>query len=89
MQDLVGLALPFIADFVNKKIPYSNIRFLLSILLSIGAALLLNVDKLRGGDWNELLGKVGLIFTESQIVYRLYWKNSHARFKVFGRMQSF
>ena len=89
MQDLVGFALPFIVDVINKKFPDSPVRFIIVLLSCIGAATLLNLDKLQSGDWGEILGKVGIIFTESQIIYHLYWKDSQARFKVFGAMKSF
>ena len=89
MQDLVGFALPFIVDFVTKKTSSSVIRFVITVLSCVGAATLLNLDKLQSGEIGEILGKTGIIFTESQVVYRLYWKDSHARFKVFGEMKSF
>ena len=89
MSDLAGFALPFIVDFVNKNFSSSSVRFIITFLSCIGVAALLNMEKLQSGDWGELLGKIGLIFTESQIVYHLYWKESHLRFKTFGEMKSF
>lgn len=82
LQDLVGLILPFLIDFVNRNIANSNLKFLVSMVACAGVAVLLNLDKLQSGSFEELLGKAGLIFTEAQVVYKLYWEKSQIRAKM-------
>lgn len=84
VQNYSGLAMPAIIDFVNQKVENSKVRFLISIVLSIALATLLNLDKVLASQWSELLGTVSFVFAQSQIVYKLYWENSKARAKVFG-----
>lgn len=84
MQDLVGFVLPFFVDFINKNVANSQLRFAVSLLAAAVVATVLNLDKLQSGSWEELLGKIGLVFAEAQLVYKLYWEKSAVRENVLG-----
>lgn len=84
MQNLIGLILPPLVDVINSKVANSNIRFLISIAICLVVACLSNIDKIKAGDWNSLLANAGIIFTEAQVVYKLYWDKSKVRERMFG-----
>lgn len=75
----VGLAMPPIIDIINKDVKNSKERFFVTLLVCITAGLVLRWNDLTAGNTEELLGAMGVIFMESQAVYRLYFKNSNAR----------
>lgn len=83
-QQYIGVILPPIIDGVNSRISNSKLRFLVSLLICIGAAALLNPDQLLAGDVGEFLGTSSFIFAQAQIVYNTYWKKSAARVKMYG-----
>lgn len=82
MTDLIGFVLPFFIDIINRKISNSKARFIVSMLVCAVVALLLNLDKLQSGDVGSLLGSIGIIFTEAQLVYKAYWEKSKIRAKL-------
>lgn len=86
--DLVGVLIPPIVEILNKDIPEEKAtkRFLVSILVCFIAAMILRWDQLMAGSATQLLTSFGLIFTESQVVYRLYFKDSFIRHKLQERL---
>ena len=75
----VGLAMPPIIDIINKDVKNSKERFFVTLLVCISAGIVLRWNDLTAGNTEELLGAMGIIFIESQAVYRLYFKNSNVR----------
>jgi hypothetical protein len=80
-----GPILPVLIDYLNQYIPDARARFLVSVLVCISITSLLNLDKLITGDWAGLIGTIGLVFTQAQIMYKLYWEKSDARVAIYGR----
>lgn len=82
MQNLIGLILPVVIDFINKNIKDSKIRFGVSLAICAVVALVLNIDQFTSGEWGNLLEKISLVFMQAQIVYHTYWQNSQLREKI-------
>lgn len=86
MQNLIGFLLPPVIDLVNTKVVNSNLRFILSMVISAVVALVLNpqlatdlLAGVNGGSVELLLKEVSLIWVEAQVVYKLYWEKSQPR----------
>lgn len=79
MTDLIGLVMPFFIDYINRNIANSSVRFVISLVSCLIVAALLNLQKLTGGDVSGVLASAGIIFTEAQAVYKLYWDKSQLR----------
>lgn len=81
---LVGFILPPFIDVVNKRVESAKMRFFISLIVSLIAAVAITYPSLSIGDVNGLLVALTIVFTEAQIVFSLYWKDSEAR----GRLQA-
>lgn len=79
MTDLIGFVMPFFIDFVNGKIVDSKVKFAVSLLSCIAVAVVLNLNKLLANDVGSVLTSAGIIFSEAQIAYKLYWEKSQLR----------
>lgn len=79
MENLIGFILPPIIDLINKRVPKSNLRYIISLLVCLIIAAVLNVKELQFGNSESFLVSFGLIFGEAQTVYKLYWSESKAR----------
>ena len=94
--NLIGFILPPVIEVLNKDIPSDkkiNIglgrfsfpveeKFLATLSICLCAAAVLNIQKIAVGSPEEVITSFGLIFTESQAVYRLYFKDSWLREKI-------
>lgn len=85
--DLLGIILPPLVDFVNKDVPDEKERMLVTILVCLGAAVFTKYNSLATGDPATFMASLALIFSESQIVFKLYFKNSYVREKIQERIQ--
>lgn len=83
-QNLIGFILPPIIDLINKRFENGNVRFLLAFAVSFVVALIFNWGQVFDGNWDNVLGSIGIIFTEAQAVYKLYWRESAVRSKITG-----
>lgn len=79
MLNLIGFVLPPFIDLLNRKVPNSNLRYLISLAICLVLGALLNWQKLSVGSADGFFMSAGLIFAEAQSVYKLYWGNSGAR----------
>lgn len=79
MDNFVGFLLPPLVDVVNNHVRASWLKFVLSVLASLVVAVVLNLNKLNWFGAEEVLTSAALVFSESQIAYRLYWSESKPR----------
>ena len=86
--ELIGVLLPPVIEILNRDIPQEKQkeRFLATLAICFVVALLLKWNSLVLGNVEQLLVSFGLIFTESQAVYRLYFKDSYFRAKLKARL---
>ena len=85
MRDIIGIVLPPIIDLVNQKVASAQARFWIAMVFCVVVAFLANIEEFVNLDWNVMLGKVALIFTESQIIYKVYWEKATLRDKLFTK----
>ena len=87
--DLVGVLMPPLIEILNKDIPEEKTteRFMASLALCFVVALVLRWNELMIGSAEQVLTTFGLIFTESQIVYKTYFKDSFIRAKIKEKFQ--
>jgi hypothetical protein len=85
---VVGIIMPPLIDILNKDIPKERevSRFIATFAICFATAIVFDFNKLMYNSWGELLTTVGIIFTESQVIYRLYFKNSYLRSKMLERI---
>lgn len=78
--EFVGFAVPVIADFLNKDVKNDHERFIVTVVVCIILSVILKWNVLMGyGNPDQFVELLGIIFLESQAVYRLYFKNSVIR----------
>ena len=81
--EFAGVVVPLIADFLNRNVPkteeYARQRFFITLLTCLGMATFVKWGALQAGDPEQLLGSLAVIFTESQLMYKLYFKESAVR----------
>lgn len=73
---LIGVVLPPLIQVLNKDIPDSRMRFFMAAITCFVAAVILNWNKITLGTPDAAFIATGVIFLESETVYRLYFKNS-------------
>jgi hypothetical protein len=88
VQNQHGWFMPVVVDAVNNHIKNSRMRFVVSVLLSVVVAGLLNYDQVFSidsfSDAGVFMATVSLLFAQAQISYNLYWKKSEARKALYG-----
>ncbi len=79
-HQLIGFLLPPFVTVLNTQVSDSRAKFFMSIFVCLFVALLMNVQKLvTGTTWesvDSIFTSAMLVFSESQVVYRLYFKGS-------------
>ena len=77
---LVGFILPPLVTVLNTDVTDHKAKFLVTLVVCFFVAIFLNLGKLITGDAvssvEATLQSLLLVFTESQAVYRLYFKGS-------------
>lgn len=82
MELLVGIFLPPIIDYFNKKIVTDEEKVLVTIIICFLVACAFDWNTIQQVTWNNLLSifQLAMVLTgESMIVYKLYWKDSKVR----------
>ena len=84
MEKLLGFLMPFVVDFINKKfsIDNSKVKFSITIGLSFIIAGLFHLQELQFGDVDEFYKTAGVLFGESQLIYKMWFEKSQMRKKI-------
>lgn len=82
LTNLVGFVMPPVIDIVNRRIVNAKVRFLVSMCICVLLAVVMHAKELTSGNYAYLASTVGVIFTEAQVIYNLYWKESALRARV-------
>ena len=87
-EALFGLVLPVFIDIFNREVPKEREteRFLVTLFVCFVTAVFFNLNEILINSWAGALASFGIIFTESQAVYKLYFKESVLRSKLIERM---
>lgn len=73
--NLVGFVLPPAIQLLNKDVPDGRERFILTLIICILTGGVLHFSQLVFGNPDQALGSIALLFSESQVIYRLYFKD--------------
>lgn len=86
--NLIGVVLPPFIHILNKKLEYESdsSRFIISIMICFVVAFILKGNSLQHGSIEEMQLSFGLIFAESQAVYKLYFQDSWLKSKIDQRL---
>lgn len=76
---IIGAVLPPFIDMLNRYVKNSNVRYLISLVISIAIGAVVSYQDL---DAANVLASAGLVFGAAQSTYNLYWKNSDVRKKI-------
>lgn len=76
---LAGVILTPFVDFLNRDVPDGQERFIVAAMTCLVAAALINWRQLVNGSPEMVAASFFIIFTESQTVFRLYFKTSLLR----------
>jgi hypothetical protein len=82
IPDLVGFVVPVFVEFINKNIKNDNARFIMTILVCLIVSALLKLQSLSMGSVDNFFQSAILIFSESQIIFKLYFKDSYVRMRI-------
>lgn len=87
---LTGFVLPPLVDFINKDVKSDNTKFIISMVVCALWAILLDWNQLQSGTVTDtqLIQDAGLIWIESQALFKLYFQNSWLRGKLQGMLGS-
>lgn len=80
--ELAGFILPPVVDYLNKDVPNEFERFIVTILICLFTAVLTKWNLLVLGSPNAVFETATVIFFESQVVFKLYFKNSYLRYMI-------
>lgn len=80
--ELVGLVLPPFIDYLNREVPNENERFLVAVMVCVAVAVLTKWSNLQSGSATEVMTTASIIFLQSQVIFKLYFKNSFIREKL-------
>ena len=86
--DLVGFALPPVVEFLGRDVKRENEKFWLTMMVCLLAGVLLKWNQLVAGDPEQVIIWGAIVFAQSQIVFKTYFKDSRLRqeiqhFKLF------
>lgn len=79
---VIGLFLPVLIDFINKKVTDTKARYVISLVTCLVVALLVNWQEFVNKDVGAVLASAGTIFVTATSVYKLYWEQSTLRSKI-------
>ena len=84
LGNLLGFIIPFVVDFINTKagIENSKVKFGISLAISFVIAGVLHIGELQFGNVDEFFKTSGILFSESQALYKLYFEKSQLREKI-------
>jgi hypothetical protein len=79
---LIGIIIPPLVEVINKDVKSQNERFLVTVVVCFLAAVFLKWNDIVYGSFADVLTSFGIVFTESQVVYKLYFRDSAIRYKI-------
>lgn len=76
---MVGIILPPFIEILNKDIKRESERYLVAILVCVVCAIMIHWEQLVSGNPAQAALVAGLIFAESQTIFKLYFAKSKMR----------
>lgn len=85
---LVGFILPPLVEVLNRDVSNPKERLIVSLLTCFVVAVTLHWREIAYGSPEQVLAFSGIIFTESQLTFKLYFADSWAREKIQQKVGS-
>lgn len=82
MQNFVGFLLPPAIDYINRYITDSRLKFAVTLLICLVVGAIIHLGDLTWGNIDAILSSSAIVFSEAQVVYKLYWKDSSVRNRI-------
>lgn len=79
---LVGFIMPLVVEVLNKDIKKEEERYIVAVLACFLIAVALHWNDIASGEPGRFVTYVGLIFLESNTLFKLYFANSGLRGKI-------
>lgn len=79
---LIGIPMVMLVDFLNKDVKSEKGRFFIAGTACLFAGMLLHASDVLYGSPAEVLQTATIIFAESQIVFKFYFKDSWIRWQL-------
>jgi len=83
---LAGVLLPPLVTILNRDVPDSRARFLVATMTCLITGAILDWKQIAYGTPEKAVESIGIIFLESQAVYRLYFKGSYVEQQIQERI---
>jgi len=84
---LAGVIIPPIVDWLNREVHSEQEKFIVTLLVCGVFAVAFKWNELMMGSSDQIFSSFTLIFIESQIVYKLYFKSSGLRVAFLDRIK--
>lgn len=84
MTQFIGFILPPVVDLINTYVPNKKLRFWIALFVCSVLGYLVNIEKIK--TLEDLALNAGLIFTQAQITYSMYWDKSDVRYEMQNKM---
>lgn len=81
---LVGFVLPVVVDYLNKDVPNERERFLVTVFVCLVTGTLLKWHDIAYGSPEAAVASTSIVFLESQVIYRTYFKTAWLRGKLLS-----
>lgn len=79
---LVGFVMPPFVEIVNKDVKTEEERYIVAVLVCGFAAVVLHWHQIAYGSPEQVVAYAGIIFLESNTLFKLYFANSWFRGKI-------
>lgn len=79
---LVGFIIPPFVELLNKEVDNERERFIVTLLACMAAGAVLHWSEIKVGSVDQAIQSISIIFIESQVVFKLYFKSSYFRQKL-------
>lgn len=79
---LLGQLVPYAIDVINRYIPNSRLRFLVSVLYCLGVGVIISYEQLNFVTIESTLDTGVIVFTSAKFAYEMYYKQSQVHHKL-------
>lgn len=80
--ELIGFILPPFVEWLNREVPTGTERFIVTLLVCLIVSIILKWDNIVYGTPEQVAATFGILFVQSQLIFRLYFKNSWLKQKI-------
>lgn len=83
---LVGFVMPPFVEVLNRDVKGKGAQAVIAFLACFLAAVLLHWNEIAFGNPEQVVAITGIFFTESHLLYKLYFERSSIRYRIQDRL---